>query len=76
MINKSSFKLSIIIPCYNEKNTIQKIINKVVDSLNFHNFKNMMDDYASKSEDHALHAQKIHNAVHLLNFGWRDNMIE
>ena len=50
MINKSSFKLSIIIPCYNEKNTIQKIINKVVDSLNFHNFKKyeiiVVDDFS------------------------------
>ena len=50
MINKSSFKLSIIIPCYNEKNTIKKIINKVVDSLNFHNFKQyeiiVVDDFS------------------------------
>ena len=50
MINKSSFKLSIIIPCYNEKNTIKKIINKVVDSLNFYNFKQyeiiVVDDFS------------------------------
>ena len=38
MINKSSFKLSIIIPCYNEKNTIKQIISKVIESLNFYNF--------------------------------------
>ena len=28
MINKENFKLSIIIPCYNEKNTIKKLIEK------------------------------------------------
>ena len=38
MINKSSFKLSIIIPCYNEKNTIKLIINKIIESLNYYNF--------------------------------------
>ena len=37
MINKSSFKLSIIIPCYNEKNTIKQIINKVIDSVKYYN---------------------------------------
>ena len=50
MINKSTFKLSIIIPCYNEKNTIKQILNKVVDSLNFHNFKQyeiiVVDDFS------------------------------
>tara|TARA_B100001564_G_C20516137_1_gene612923 strand:+ start:156 stop:878 length:723 start_codon:yes stop_codon:yes gene_type:complete len=38
MINKSTFKLSIIIPCYNEKNTIKQILNKVVESLNYYKF--------------------------------------
>ena len=33
MINKESFKLSIIIPCYNEKTTINIILKKVIDSL-------------------------------------------
>ena len=58
------------------KSKFSKVQDNLTLLVNFHNFKNMMDDYASKSEDHALHAQKIHNAVHLLNFGWRDNMIE
>ena len=43
---------------------------------NFHNYKNMMADYASKSEEHAHHAQKMHNSLQLLNHAWRDNMIE
>ena len=32
-------KLSIIIPCFNEKNTLIKIISKILLSLNNHNFK-------------------------------------
>ncbi len=59
-----------------KKSKFSKVQDNLTLLVNFHNFKNMMDDYASKSEDHALHAQKIHNALHLLNFGWRDNMIE
>ena len=33
MINKNTFKLSIIIPCFNEKLTINKIIEQVRKSL-------------------------------------------
>jgi glycosyltransferase involved in cell wall biosynthesis len=40
MINKSSFKLSVIIPCYNEKNTIKQIVKKVIESLNYYKFLN------------------------------------
>ena len=38
MINKTSLKLSIIIPCYNEK-TLSKIIDKVILSLNYYNYE-------------------------------------
>ena len=31
-------KISIIIPCYNEKNTLIKIINRIILSLKNHNF--------------------------------------
>ena len=34
MIKKDNFKLSIIIPCYNEKNTIESILEKILKSLN------------------------------------------
>ena len=34
MIDRDLFKLSIVIPCYNEKNTIENILKKVIQSLN------------------------------------------
>ena len=34
MISKDNFKLSIIIPCYNEKKTIETILEKIINSLN------------------------------------------
>ena len=34
MIDRDSLKLSIVIPCYNEKNTIENILKKVIQSLN------------------------------------------
>ena len=33
MIDKKTFKLSVIIPCYNEKNTIEEILKKINQSL-------------------------------------------
>ena len=33
MIDKKTFKLTIIIPCYNEKNTIQEILKRINESL-------------------------------------------
>ena len=39
MKNRDSIKISIIIPCYNEKNTLIKIINRIILSLKNHNFK-------------------------------------
>ena len=40
MINKENFKLSIIIPCYNEKNTIEIILKKIIQNLNKYKFSN------------------------------------
>ena len=40
MINKENFKLSIIIPCYNEKSTIEIILKKIIQNLNKYNFLN------------------------------------
>ena len=40
MINKENFKLSIIIPCYNEKDTIEIILKKIIQNLNKYKFSN------------------------------------
>ncbi len=51
MINKENFKLSIIIPCYNEKNTIEIILKKIIQNLNKYKFLNyeilIVDDYST-----------------------------
>ena len=39
MKNKDFIKLSIIVPCFNEKKTLIKIIDKILLSLNNNNFK-------------------------------------
>ena len=38
MIDKDTFKLSVIIPCYNEKQTIGAILKKVIQSLQNYKF--------------------------------------
>ena len=51
MKDRDLIKISIIIPCYNEKNTLIKIINKIILSLINHNFKSyeilIVDDGSS-----------------------------
>ncbi len=51
MKDRDLIKISIIIPCYNEKNTLIKIINKIILSLNNYNFKSyeilIIDDGSS-----------------------------
>jgi glycosyltransferase involved in cell wall biosynthesis len=50
MIDKKTFKLSILIPCFNEKSTIISIIDKVRKSLKKNNFLNyeivIIDDFS------------------------------
>ena len=40
MFDKENFKLSILIPCYNEVSSIDLIINKVLKNLELFNFSN------------------------------------
>ena len=40
MIDKNSFKLSVVIPCYNENRTINLIIDKIINSLKIYGYKN------------------------------------
>ena len=50
MISRESLKLSIVIPCYNEKKTIEAILKKVIKSLNDYKFLNyeiiIVDDHS------------------------------
>jgi glycosyltransferase involved in cell wall biosynthesis len=51
MISKNLFKLSIIIPCYNENHTIEKIISKIIESLINYKIENyeilIIDDFST-----------------------------
>ena len=77
MINKSSFKLSVIIPCYNEKNTIKLIINKIIESLKYYNFLNyeiiVVDDFSKDGTREILKefekAQNLKVFFHEKNYG-------
>ena len=58
MINKENFKLSVIIPCYNEKNTIQIIHKKVIESLKKYHILNyeiiIIDDFSNDGTQELL----------------------
>ncbi len=51
MIDKENFKLSVVIPCYNEKSTIEKVLDKVIFSLKSYNYNNyqilIVDDFST-----------------------------
>ena len=51
MNDRKSFKLSIIIPCYNEKNTIEIILKKIYESLENYQILNyeivIVDDFSN-----------------------------
>ena len=63
MINRESFKLSIAIPCYNEKKTIEAILKKVIKSLNDYKFLNyeiiIVDDHSKDGTTELLKNLKI-----------------
>ena len=51
MLNRETFKLSIIIPCYNEKNTIENILKRIDQSLKDNKFSKfeiiIVDDFSN-----------------------------
>ena len=51
MIDKKTFKLTIIIPCYNEKNTIEEILKRINESLKSYELLKfeilIVDDYSN-----------------------------
>ena len=76
MINKESFKLSIIIPCYNEKATINIILKKVIDSLESEKILNyeiiIVDDHSTDGTIDILkklNQEKISVYFHEKNLG-------
>ena len=77
MINKDDFKLSIIIPCYNEKHTIETITKKVIHSLKNYRFLNyeifIIDDHSKDGTTDVLKdlskEEKINVYFHESNLG-------
>ena len=77
MIKKESFKLSIIIPCYNEKNTIEVILKKVIKNLNDYKYLNyeiiIVDDYSNDGTIELLKNfvidEKVKTFFHKKNLG-------
>ena len=51
MVNSDKKKISIIIPCFNEIKTLMSLIDKVEQSLNFHNYSFyeilLVDDFST-----------------------------
>ena len=47
-------KVSIIIPCFNEENTIEKIINKILNINDFDKEIIVIDDFSSDQSRHIL----------------------
>ena len=77
MIDRKTFKLSIIIPCYNEKNTIEKILKKIDLSLINYGFLNyeilVVDDFSNDGTKEVLknlpNKEKIQIFFHDNNLG-------
>ncbi len=77
MINRDTFKLSIIIPCYNEKNTINIILKKIDKSLKNYQILNyeiiIVDDHSKDGTTEILknlnHVEKINVYFHESNLG-------
>ena len=67
MIDREAFKLSIIIPCYNEKNTINIILNKIIESLKNYKILNyeiiIVDDFSSDGTTEILKDLKLNEKI-------------
>ena len=67
MIDKKTFKLSVIIPCYNEKNTIEKIIDRIKQLKDLEIEIIIIDDYSTDGTREIL-KEKIQNRVSKILF--------
>ena len=74
MIDRKLFKLSVIIPCYNEKNTIKIILKRIVESLRNYQILNyeiiIVDDF---SNDGTREILKKEISEEKLNIFFHDN---
>jgi len=77
MINKENFKLTIVIPCYNEKKTIKNILQKIFNSLELYKILNyeiiIVDDNSNDGTKEILknlsNNGKIQTYFHDANLG-------
>ena len=77
MIDRTTFKLSIIIPCYNEKNTIREILKKIDISLKNYKISDyeiiIVDDFSNDGTKKILNDldnnEKIQIYFHDINLG-------
>ncbi len=77
MIEKDKFKLSIIIPCFNEKNTIEVILKKIKESLKYHKIIEyeiiIVDDFSNDGTTEVLKnlidKEKMKIYFHNINLG-------
>ena len=77
MIEKKNFKLSIIIPCFNEKNTIAEILKKIDQSLKNYEILNfeiiVVDDFSNDGTKEVLkqlsNREKVQTYFHDDNLG-------
>ena len=69
MISKDNFKLSIVIPCYNEKKTIEAILEKVINSLNNYKIFDyeiiIIDDFSNDGTKEILKNLKDKNKINI-----------
>ena len=69
MISKDNFKLSIVIPCYNEKKTIEVILEKVINSLNNYKIFDyeiiIIDDFSNDGTTEILKNLKDKNKINI-----------
>ena len=77
MIDRDIFKLSIVVPCYNEKNTIENILKKIDQSLKDYKISKyeiiIVDDYSNDGTNKLLKSlaldEKIQIYYHEVNLG-------
>jgi len=76
MIDRKNFKLSIIIPYYNEKKTIQSILKKIIESLNNYKIVDyeiiIVDDYSDDGTKELLN--EIKNKEKMIVFFHETNL--